>query len=85
MPSIPVPRRQRQVDICDFKPILVYTASTRTARAAQREPLSKPKTIQNRAGVIVQSAKYLNRKHENLSFVPRTHIKIQAWWQAAER
>ena len=34
-------RRERQVDLCEFKASLVYRASSRTARATQRNPLSK--------------------------------------------
>jgi hypothetical protein len=33
--------RQRQVDLCEFKASLVYRASSRTAKATQRNPLSK--------------------------------------------
>jgi hypothetical protein len=43
MPLIPAFRRQRQVDLCEFKASLVYRASSRTARATQRNPVSKKK------------------------------------------
>ena len=33
--------RQRQVDLCEFKSSLVYKASSRIARATQRNPVSK--------------------------------------------
>ena len=33
--------RQRQKDLCEFKVSLVYGASSRTARAIQRDPVSK--------------------------------------------
>ena len=33
MPLIPAHRRQRQVDLCEFKASLVYTVSSRSARA----------------------------------------------------
>ena len=40
MPFIPVLRRQRQADLCEFKPGLVYRASSRTTRAVtQRNPV----------------------------------------------
>jgi hypothetical protein len=35
-PLIPALRRQRQADLCDFEASLVYRASSRTARAVQR-------------------------------------------------
>jgi hypothetical protein len=36
-------RRQRQVDLCEFKASVVYRVSSRTARATQRNPVSKNK------------------------------------------
>jgi endonuclease/exonuclease/phosphatase family metal-dependent hydrolase len=40
------PRRQRQSDLCEFKSILVYRTSSRTATAIQRKPfLKKPHTV----------------------------------------
>ena len=36
-------RRQRQVDLCDFKDSLVYRVSFRTSRATQRNPVLKNK------------------------------------------
>ena len=41
MPSILAPRRQRQVDVCEFQASLVYRASSRTAKTTQRNPVSK--------------------------------------------
>ena len=38
---IPALKRQNQVDIHEFKASLVYRASSRTARATQRNPVSK--------------------------------------------
>jgi hypothetical protein len=35
--------RQRQADICEFEASLVYRASSRTAKATQRNPVSKKK------------------------------------------
>lgn len=41
MPLIPTPRRQRLVDLPTFETILVYRASSRTARAVtQKNPVS---------------------------------------------
>jgi hypothetical protein len=37
----PALRRQRQVDLWEFKSGLVYIASSRTARATQKELFSK--------------------------------------------
>ena len=42
-PLIPAPRKQRQADIYEFKASLVYTASSRTARATRRNPMSNNK------------------------------------------
>jgi hypothetical protein len=39
--------RQRQVDLCEFEASLVYRASSRTARATLRKPVSKMKTTTN--------------------------------------
>ena len=33
--------RQRQASLCEFKASLVYRVSSRTARATQRDPVSK--------------------------------------------
>jgi hypothetical protein len=40
-PLIPALRRQRQVDLSEFKANLVYRASSKTAKATQRNPASK--------------------------------------------
>ena len=37
------PRTQRQVDLCEFEASLAYGASSRTARATQRNPISEEK------------------------------------------
>jgi hypothetical protein len=42
-PLIPALRRQTQADLCEFKAILVYRVNFRTARATQRNPVSKKK------------------------------------------
>ena len=39
MPLIPALRRQRQVDFCEFKVILVCRVSSITARAIQESPV----------------------------------------------
>jgi hypothetical protein len=41
-------RRQRQVDLWEFETCLVYRLSSRTARATQRNPVSKNKTEQSK-------------------------------------
>ena len=40
---IPALGRQRQEDLCKFEATLVFTASSRLARATQRNPVSKKK------------------------------------------
>lgn len=39
--------RQRQADLCGFKGSLVYTASSRIARATNRNPVSEKKRTKN--------------------------------------
>ena len=41
MPLIPALRRQKQIDLCEFKVSPVYRASSRVARATQRKHGSK--------------------------------------------
>lgn len=41
MPLITALRRKRQKDVCELEASLVCRASSRTARAAQRNPVSK--------------------------------------------
>ena len=43
IPLIPELQRQRQVDLCEFETSLVYRASSRIARATQKNPVSKTK------------------------------------------
>jgi hypothetical protein len=38
-PLVPALRRQIQVDLCVFKASLVYSTSSRTAKATQRNPV----------------------------------------------
>ena len=40
---IPVPRRQRQLDLCEFEASLVCRAGSRTVRVTCRNPVSKRK------------------------------------------
>ena len=40
-PLISARRRQRQADLCELEVSLVYRVSSRTARATQRNPVSK--------------------------------------------
>ena len=47
MPLIPALGRQRQVHLCEFKASLVYGASSRKAKATQRNPVLKDKTKMN--------------------------------------
>jgi len=42
-PLIPELRRQRQAELCEFKASLVYRVNSRTAKAMQRNPVSKRK------------------------------------------
>ena len=46
-PLIPALGKQRQVDLCEFEASLVYRASSRTARAIQRNPVSKKQNKAN--------------------------------------
>jgi hypothetical protein len=41
-------RRQRQVDLCELKASLIYKESSRTARAMQRDAVSKKKKRRRR-------------------------------------
>jgi hypothetical protein len=41
MPLTSAPRRQKQAHLCDFEASLVYRVRSRTARATQRNPVSK--------------------------------------------
>jgi hypothetical protein len=47
-PLIPALRRQRQVSLCEFKASLVYSLSSRKARATQRNPVKKKKKKKKR-------------------------------------
>jgi hypothetical protein len=41
MPLIPTLQRERQVDLCELEASLVYRVSSRTARAIERNLVSK--------------------------------------------
>ena len=49
--------RQRQADLCEFEASLVYRASSRTARATQRNPVSKKQT--NKQKYLSWSGSYM--------------------------
>jgi hypothetical protein len=45
---IPALRRQKQADLCKFETSLIYKESSRTARATQRNPVSKQNKNKNK-------------------------------------
>ena len=56
MPIISALGKQRQVDLSEFEDSLVYSVSSRTAKATQRNPVLKTttKTIQERLASVVR-------------------------------
>ena len=46
----PALRRQRQEDLCEFEASLYYRASSRTARATQKNPFSKNQKKKKKQG-----------------------------------
>ena len=51
MPVIPVLRKQRQKDFCEFKASPVYVVNSRTARATQKNPVpenKQPTTVEKK-------------------------------------
>jgi hypothetical protein len=52
---IPALRRQRQVYLCEFKASLVYIVNSRTARATQRDLVSKEKKIYTKNSEFIGS------------------------------
>jgi hypothetical protein len=50
MPLIPALRKQKKVDLCEFEASLVYIASSRTARAIQKNIVSKSKQKKRKEG-----------------------------------
>jgi hypothetical protein len=88
MPLIPALGRQRQADF-EFEASLVYRVSSRTARATQRNPVSKKqnKTKQNktklrRASKMAQQVKMLPHKPDDLS---QTSACTCAPWRACSQ
>jgi hypothetical protein len=49
-PLISALGRQRQADLCEFKASLVYRVSSRTAKAIQRNPVSREEKAGRQAG-----------------------------------
>ena len=74
MSLIPVLGRQRQVDLCDFKAGLLYTASFRTARATQEKPSLKKKRA--KLGCLIPLIPAL-RRHLVTSLRPGLHILFE--------
>ena len=50
MPLNPALERQKQAELCEFKTSLVYRASSGTARATQRNPVSEKKKKRKKGG-----------------------------------
>jgi hypothetical protein len=61
MTLIPAFRRQRPSDLCEFGANLVYRVSSRTVKATQRNPVSKP----NKQKPDVVTPELTHRKMEN--------------------
>jgi hypothetical protein len=55
MPLIPALGRQRQEDLCEFWASLVYRTTSSTARATQRNPVSKDKQTKRKEWKEVRS------------------------------
>ena len=53
MPVIPALGRQRQADLCEFKASLIYSVSSRTARATKRPCLKKKKRGGGPRGILI--------------------------------
>ena len=71
MPLISALRRQRQVDLCEFKASLVY-------KATQRSPVLKTGKREKRkggAGKMAQQLRVSAALQRVLNLVPSTHIK----------
>ena len=63
-PSVPLLRRQRQADLCEFEVSLVYKVNSRTAKAIKRNPVSKQTKQQqkNRNHSEIQNQDLLGQK-----------------------
>lgn len=58
-------RRQKLVDLCEFKDILVYKVSPRIARAVTEKPVSKTtKTANLKPGMVLYTCNLMNGKAE---------------------
>ena len=60
MPLISALRRQRQEDLCEFKASLVYTMSSRTARATERDSFKKTER-EERENYFGEATRWLTR------------------------
>ena len=75
---IPALGRQRQTDLCEFEASLVYTVSSRTARATQRNSVSKNKNDKqmnkNVKGTseLARQVKEFATKTDGQSLIPRS-------------
>ena len=65
-PLVPALGRQKQEDLCGFKTSLAYRASSRTARATQRNSVFK-KTKQNKTGHKMNTSESENRATFHIS------------------
>jgi hypothetical protein len=55
---------QRQADLCEFKGSLLYRPSSRTARATQRNPVSKQNKQKQKKPQNTQISKQINKTHK---------------------
>ena len=49
-PLIPAPRKQRQMDVCEFEASLFYRVSSRTAKNTYRDAVSKQNKTKEKKG-----------------------------------
>ena len=66
MSLIPTLRRQRQVDLCEFEVSLVYKASSRTARATQRNPARKEERKEERKKEKMEISQLIRIEYRDL-------------------
>ena len=67
-----IPGRGRQIS--EFKVSLVYKVSSRTARAIQRNPVSKKTKTNKTKQTLPQQLKALTALAKDPGLVPRTHM-----------
>jgi hypothetical protein len=67
---------QRQVDLCAFEASLVYKASSRTARATQRNPISENLTNQQPTNQNRTNKTKQNKKKTQIFFEFQVLTKI---------